>query len=354
MKYVYLALNWIFGFLSLLIGTVSIIESPFAGLSLILISLLLLPPVRNFAHSKIKKELPTKVRGVAIFILFIAFVVFVGQSQDRKAQELAVQEAQEQAERVASLRQQNIDYFNNNSSKILSQIKAALDNANYKEAVSLFSKYLPSKNKELIDLHGEAKSRLAAIAKAEKEEKEKAKSKLAAIAKAKKEAKEKAERKVKTEEILAKLKSIPASQYERNRAFYQQLVTYNPSVDKYKNKLSYYSGKIKEENEKERRKKEKIRKKREARIAKFGETPVQSPWDGSYRAVERYLERVANDSDSIEMDGCTEVDHIKEGWLVGCNYRGRNAFGGMVRQSNWFTIVHGRVNQKHKASAYKP
>ncbi len=336
MKYVYLALNWVFGILSLLIGIVSIIESPLGGLSLILISLLLLPPIRNLVHSKIKKELPVKVRGVAIFVLFIAFGIFVGQSQDRKAQEVAAQEAQEKAERVASIRQQNIDYFNNNSSSILSKIKTALDNANYKEVVSLSSKYLPSKNKELINLHGEAKSKMAAIVKAEKE------------------TKEKAERKAKTEEILTKLKSIPASQYERNRALYQQLVTYNPSTGKYKDKLSYYSGKVKEAKEKERIKKEKIRKEREARIAKFGEAPVQSAWDGSYRAVERYLESVANDPDSIEMDGCTKVYHIKEGWLVGCDYRGRNAFGGMVRQSNWFTIVHGIVIQKHKASAYKP
>lgn len=85
MKYVYLALNWIFGALFLLTGLISIVESPLGGLALILISLLLLPPVRNFAYSKTNKELPVKARGIAIFVLFIASGIFVGQSQDRKA-----------------------------------------------------------------------------------------------------------------------------------------------------------------------------------------------------------------------------------------------------------------------------
>jgi len=336
MKYVYLVLNWIFGVLALLIGIVLIVESPFGGVSLILISLLLLPPVRNIVYLKTKKELSAKVRGVVIFALFIVCSIFIGQSQDQKAQEIAAQEAQEKAEKIASIRQKNIEYFSDNSYKILRKIKEKFQNENYKEVVSLSSKYLPSKNKELIDFYGEAKSKLASIEKAEKEEKEKA------------------QRKEKTEEILAKLKSIPASQYEINKALYQELVTYNPGVGKYKDKLSYYSKKSKEEKEKERVKEERGKKEREARIAKFGEAPIQSAWDGSYPAVERYLERVANDPDSIEMDGCTKVYHIKKGWLVGCDYRGRNAFGGMVKQSNWFTIVHGRVIQKHKASAYKP
>ncbi len=63
MKYVYLVLNWGFGVLFLLIGIVSSVESPLGGLSLILLSLLLLPPVRNLVHSKTKKELSVKVRG---------------------------------------------------------------------------------------------------------------------------------------------------------------------------------------------------------------------------------------------------------------------------------------------------
>lgn len=336
MKYVYLALNWIFGVIFLLTGLFSTIESPMGGLSLVLIALLLLPPVRNFAYSKTNKEISVKVRGIAILILLIAFGIFSGHNQVRKAQEFAAQEAKAKAEKAAVLQQQNIDYFNQNFSKILSEVKSAFQNGNYKEVLSLSSKYLPSQNQELIDLNDQARSKLAAIEKAEKE------------------AKKRAKREAKTKEILAKLKSVPASQFQKNRDLYQQLITYNPGVEKYKEKLNFYSAKIKEQQEKERIEQEKLKKERDERIARFGEPPVQSAWDGSYFEVERYLKRVANDPDSIKIDGCTKVYRTESGCLVGCDYRGRNAFGGMIRQSNWFTIVHGTVIQMHDASAYNP
>jgi hypothetical protein len=139
-----------------------------------------------------------------------------------------------------------------------------------------------------------------------------------------------------------------------NEHFYQQLVNYNPENKAYKEKLNYYSNKIKEQQEKERIAQEKIKKESEMRIVKFGEPPIQSSWDGSYATVERYLEKVANDPESIKIDSCTKVFHTERGWLVGCDYRGRNGFGGMIRQSNWFTIVHDTVIQMHDASAYKP
>ena len=166
------------------------------------------------------------------------------------------------------------------------------------------------------------------------------------------------ERETKTIEILAKLKKIPVSQYALNKHLYQQLVNYNPENEKYSAKLKYYSQRLKEQiaekREKDRIEKAKIKKEIEVREAKFGKPPLQSSWDGSYLPVKQYLKRIANDPDSIKIDGCTQVYFTKSGWLVGCDSRGRNAFGGMIRQSNWFTIVHDRVIQMHDASAYKP
>jgi len=175
MKYVYLAMNWIFGVLFLFTGLVSIIESPLGGLSLVLISLLLLPPIRNFSYSKIGKELPGKARIVAILVLFITFGVFVAQTEDRKAYELAVEKARVKAEKSAVLRQHNINYFNRNSSKILDEVRTVFNNGNYKKVIALSSKYLPSRNQDLIDINLKANSELAAIEKAQKEAKEKAK-----------------------------------------------------------------------------------------------------------------------------------------------------------------------------------
>jgi hypothetical protein len=169
-----------------------------------------------------------------------------------------------------------------------------------------------------------------------------------------KEAKEKAEREAKAEKILSKLEIIPESRYAPNRYLYQQLVANNPDNKNYKDKLNYYSAKLEEQREKARIERERQEKERAARFAAHGEPPIQSVWDGSYHEVERYLKRIANDPDSIEIDGCTSVYHTEKGWLVGCDHRGRNAFGGMIQQSNGFTIVHGTVVGMHDASAFKP
>ena len=86
----------------------------------------------------------------------------------------------------------------------------------------------------------------------------------------------------------------------------------------------------------------------------MGEKPKQSAWDGTYYAVEVYLKRVANDPDSIDVESCTKVYTSEDGWLVGCNYRGKNAFGGLIKKSNWFTILQGRVVKMDPYTAYSP
>jgi len=60
-----------------------------------------------------------------------------------------------------------------------------------------------------------------------------------------------------------------------------------------------------------------------------------------------------NDPESLEMDACTEVYYVTDGWLVGCDYRGRNAFNAMIRQSNCFIIRQGRVVSMKDGSAYR-
>lgn len=324
MTCLYLVLNWGFGVLFLLAGVVSLIDNPLGGLCLLAISALLLPPVRNFIYTKTNKEFPIKARAISIFVLFIAFGIFSGQSQERKAQEQVALDAEQKAEKIAQIRQENIDYFKANRETIISSVKSALSSKDYQSALSQSNKYLAAGDKELEQINAQAKNELATMQKAEK-----------------------------TKKLLAELKSVPTKEYEKNKSLYQQLVKLNPDNTAYQQKLDYYSQKLSEIIEKEKREQERLKKEREARIAKFGEPPTQSAWDGSYYAVERYLKRVANDPDSIDIDGCTKVYQTKRGWLVGCDYRGRNAFGGMIRKSNWFTIVHGQVVQMHDASAYK-
>ena len=293
MKYLYLTLNWVFGLLFLLAGVLSLVESPLAGLSLIAAAALLLPPVRNFVYSKTNKDFPVKARAISIFILFMAFGFFVGQAQERKEQELAAQQAQGKAEKAAQLRQDNVDYFNANREQIISRVKSAITEKDYQAAISQSNKYLVSGDKELEQLNTQAKNELSAIQKAKK-----------------------------TEKLLAELNSVPTEEYEKNRGLYQQLLNMHPDSELYKNKVAFYAGKIKEEKQKQIAA-EARKKKIESQF---------SAWDGSHRNLERVIKESMNDPDSYE--------HVKTVYwdrgdylIVKTTFRGKNAFGGVVKNS---------------------
>lgn len=291
MKYVSLTLNWIFGLSFLLIGLVSIIDSFLAGISLVAISFFLLPPARNFIHSKTNKELSPKSKAISIFILFIAFSIFVSQSQSQKAQELAAKKAQEQAEQILKIQQENIAYFNDNREKIIDSIKQELSKKKYDSVISLSNKYLITDDTELNELNLLAKNKIAALKKD-----------------------------VETKRLLDLVKTLPSSELVKNNDIYKQLLTLHPDNKKYKDKVAFYSGKI-EQQEKERIAKEERKAKIESQF---------SAWDGSHRNLERTVKNAMNDPDSYEHDKTVYWD--KGNFLiVRMTYRGKNAFGGTVR-----------------------
>jgi len=292
-KYLYLTLNWVFGVLFLLTGALSLVESPLAGLSLIAVAALLLPAVRNFVYLKTNKEFPVKARAISIFALLMASGFFIEQVQDRKEKELTVQLAHKKQEKAAQLRQENIDFFNANREEIIFRIKNAITEKDYQVAISKSNKYLVSGDKELKQLNIQAKNELSAIQKMKK-----------------------------TEKLLAELKSVPTKEYEKNQRLYQQLLNMHPDSKLYKNKVAFYTGKIKEE--KQMKIAAKARKKKiESQF---------SSWDGSHHNLERVVKESMNDPDSYE--------HIKTIYwdrgnylIVKTTFRGKNAFGGIVKNS---------------------
>lgn len=220
MKYIYLMLNWLFGIVFLLMGVGLVLSNGILpGMSLIAISMLLLPPVRSFVHSKVNRNLSVKARAISIFVLFLAFVFFSGQ----KGQEQATRRTKENAEKVALSRQKTVEYFNANSAQILSDARTALTANDYQRTILLTSKYLISGNGELVAIHNEAKSKLAEIQKAKK-----------------------------TEKLLAEIKTVPDSDYEKNKSLYQQLAALNPDNADYQSKVTTYEQKIAEDQEKKR------------------------------------------------------------------------------------------------------
>lgn len=147
----------------------------------------------------------------------------------------------------------------------------------------------------------------------------------------------------KEQQILAKIKNAPSSDMESNRKLYALLVKLNPKEEQYKNKLAYFKGKIQEKE-----------KERQARIVRFGEPPELGGWTGKYYIpVKRYIEKAAHDPSSIEFEGCTKVYQVNKGWLVGCIYRGKNTFGAVVKNANWFIIRHNTVVDVKPENTYK-
>jgi len=258
MKHIYLILNWVFGVLFMLVGLLSLVESPLGGICMIVIAVLLLPPARNFVYSKTNRTLSVKARAISVFVLFIAFAGFVGQSQDKKAQELAAQQVQEKGEKAAQIRQEKIDYFNANREQIILDVKVSLTAKEYQSVLSQSAKYLVTGDKELTQMYTSAKTELVKIKQAELAEKKQlaeiervkqAEIRKAELAEKKRLAEiEKAE---KTKNLLAELKKVPVEQYEKNLNLYQQLVVINPNNQDYKKKRNYYQNKITEQQEKD-------------------------------------------------------------------------------------------------------
>lgn len=142
--------------------------------------------------------------------------------------------------------------------------------------------------------------------------------------------------------LQERVRRLPASEVEANRSAYRQLMELVPDVPRYRERFEHYDSLARAEVGAQNR-----------RLARFGPMPQPSAWDGTYTVVRDYLRRVANDPGSIDLDVCTGVYQVDEGWLIGCDYRGKNGFGALIRTSNWFIIRFGQVIDMKDASAYK-
>ena len=229
MKYIYLALNWVFGLFFGLTGVMALFESPLAGISFVLISMLLLPPIRNIVYGKIQKKLSFAKRALSIFVLFIVGGMFLDQPQERSAAEKEAQQAEDLAQDIEKVRQENINYFNENRGEIISSALLALSESNYQLVMIETNKYLPANDGELNEINAQAKNVLEEMEKAEEE----AEAELAEL-----------QRQERTEEILAELRTIPASELHENKTLYAELLDMHPDNTTYQEKFDYYSQKI--------------------------------------------------------------------------------------------------------------
>lgn len=217
MKFIYLTLSWLLGILLILSGFIMLFETPLAGVIMISASLLILPPARDFVYSKTKKEISFTVRSLTVFALIVVASMFIEQNQDKKEQEIV---AKEQAEKIAPIKQQNIDYFFANRETIIAALNTNLASNDFQAVISTSSKYLASGDDELNKLYSTAKDKLDKIQKDKK-----------------------------TKDLLSELKKTPTKEFEKNKNLYSQLASLYPDNERYKNKIDFYSKKIEKQKE---------------------------------------------------------------------------------------------------------
>lgn len=138
--------------------------------------------------------------------------------------------------------------------------------------------------------------------------------------------------------LYEKTRNLPAADVSGNLKGYIKLLEFDPDNATYQKKKAHYQAKFDAW---------------EKKVAPFGPKPKPKSWDGTYREVERFLEQNLKDPGSLKMGSCTECYHNDLGWLVGCDYRAKNSFGGYVREAKWFTIRGGQVIKVEEADAYR-
>ena len=302
------AAGWLVGVV-LALTALGILTTDLLGGFLFLVAAgVVLPPVNAWLKDKVGLTIPAKARAWIVLVLVVGAVVAIGVNATQEEARETAQASEARAEAVRA-------DFTANGAAIRQRMDSALKARNYALAVSIGQRYVTAgvRDPQLAKLYTDAQAGQRREANRAREQ-----------------------------ELLARAQVLPASNLEGNRDVYRELVSLNPSNASYKAKLDDYTNRLQQQQAAA-----------QDRIRRFGPMPEGSAWHGTYRVVRDYLRQVVNDPDRLKMEACTSVYHVAEGWLVGCHYRGANAFGGIVRQSNWFIIRQGHVVAMKDASEYR-
>ena len=265
MAKIYLVLNWFFGSVFLLIAFIHCTANFFQSMLCFTISFLLLPPARNFIHSKTHKSMPVKTRAILLFILLFTYTIVNPISYDKKEKENALISEKRRQEQLVNQNQASKKTYDKNKQSILEEVRSAIDNKDYGKAFTISKNYRFLKDDELESLLRIANAGIYEKKKAEDAQKmldnlksipddnylrrreiyrkllsmdpenDNYKIEIAALDEKR------------TQALLSELKAVPASNHEQNLNLYQELEKLNPDNDKYKSKVNYYGKIVKKE-----------------------------------------------------------------------------------------------------------
>lgn len=294
---------WALGLFFILVGVASVVgAAPLSGLCLLLLGAIFLPVTRDWINSRLGsiEAKYYQMIGTGLFVASMLVIQFES-SAEREAREVA--EAEKMKELAAKGRQVNIDKFAKEKESILMHLETLYVQERYQDILDESQRYTLTEDASLIKIRSDAKAKLKKIADQKR-----------------------------TAELLAKVRGLKDTDLIALKDAYVELSRLNPLNAEYVEKRTHFSAKVQE-----------IQDKQEKWVKLYGEPPKQYSYHGPYYQVTSYLERIANDPDSIDVESCTQVYMGDDGWVVGCTYRGKNGFGGLIRKSSWFTLINGRV-----------
>ncbi len=254
---VFSVLGWYFGISFLLLSIIFLFSDPTIAIPSLLIGLLLLPPSKKIIRLSIKTKTLTII---GLLIIFGA----VSSRVDRHKETQAL-----------------ISDFEENKEQIIESIEVKINNNEFEDALTMISEKLAlvKDDKDLIDL----------------------------------------QKKAEANNILAELKTVPATDFKKNMELYKRISEIYPENETYASKFKYYTEKY--------NKKLAAEAAEEARRKKIEEQ--FSAWDGSHYNLTRYIKKCMNDPKSyehVETRYSDRGDHI----LIITSFRGKNVFGGVV------------------------
>ena len=182
-------------------------------------------------HCGEPKAKSTSMLTWLVLILFI-IGIFGSMSTDNDAKisptSNIVKQKKIKEGKIQQEKTKDLQYFSQSKDVIIQDINNKIQNKKYNDVIEITTKYPIYKGKDnnISKIHTEVIALLA---------------------------KEKSERQSKhKKEILEQLKTIPSSEYAKNRQLYQTLSRYEPNNKTYKEKINFYSEKIKKEEEDKR------------------------------------------------------------------------------------------------------
>lgn len=279
MKFFDYTICWIISVIFLLMGVGNYNLSVSAAACLILASIVVNPSAKSILLKRFDWEITTKMTAVSIACLFVLSGIAVKYAEDDRSLMLA----QKKIEKEELLIKENRQKFEASKPSIIKGIENLIRDGEFTKAQNECLKYInfnEQDDRDLKKLYSEINKKIAEQGKKKKEQL-----------------------------ILAELKKIPVSQFKENRDLYQELNKLYPNNKLYSKKLNFYNTAIERQILIERQ---------------------FSPWDGSNYSLERFIKNSMNDPDSFQHVNTVYWD--KGTYLiVETTYRGKNAFGGLVK-----------------------